>query len=75
MNIPLCFSVTFYNEITNFFDFFVASQHEETLPKWSQLIKKRICSLGSKFFPLRVDSIEKVGQNVKERDVSPGSVY
>ena len=32
---------------------------KNTLPKQDQLLTERICSKGSKFFPLRVDPIEK----------------
>ena len=38
-----------------FSNFIFASLDDETLRKWGLLLKGRICSCGSKFFPLRVD--------------------
>ena len=44
-----CFSAVFAKE-DNF-----ASLDDRTVTKWDLLLNKRIFSLGSKFFPLRVD--------------------
>ena len=38
-----------------FSNFIFASMDDEKLRKWGLLLKGRICSCGSKFFPLRVD--------------------
>ena len=39
----------------NFCGFLFSSLEGEALLKWGLLIKERICSSRSKFFPLRVD--------------------
>ena len=39
----------------NFHDFLFASLDYKTIANKDQLIKERICSSGSKFFPLQVD--------------------
>ena len=44
------------------------------LSKWGPQLKDRICSCGSKFFPLRVDSYDKGGKNEIGRFASPESV-
>ena len=36
----------------NFRNFLFANLADENFPKWGLLLKKRICSDGSKFFPL-----------------------
>ena len=43
-------------------------------PKQGLLLKKRICSLGSKFFPLKVESHWEEEQNENGRSAFPGSV-
>ena len=43
----------------NFQDFLFASMDDKALQKWGQLLKKRICSLRSKFFHLRLITIVK----------------
>ena len=40
-------------------DFLCSSMNDEALPKRDLLLKERICSSRSKFFPLRIDPIEK----------------
>ena len=39
----------------NFHDVVFAYLEDEVFPEWGLLLKKRICSDGSKFFPLRDD--------------------
>ena len=43
----------------NFCDFLFASLDEEDPWKWGLLLKKKICSCRSKFFPFRVYPFEK----------------
>ena len=59
------YSSTFYGismMVNNFCDFLFAVRGEDAFSKGGLLLKKRICSLRSKFFPLRVDPIEKGGK-------------
>ena len=58
---PPCFS-TIFTKGDNFYNFLVASLESLALQKWNLLLKERICSYGSKFFPLSVDSTEKGGK-------------
>ena len=48
-----------------------------TLPKWGVLLKERICSQRSKFFPFRADLNLEGSQKGKyeERVASPESVH
>ena len=55
-------------------NFLFASLSEVALPNWGLLLKERTCSWKSKFFPLRVDHIEKGGKIENGRVASPKSV-
>ena len=55
---PSCFSAIF-SKGDNFCDFLLSSPNNKFLSKMCQLLKERICSNGSKFFPLRVDTCSK----------------
>ena len=58
-----------------FCDFLLASMSDKTLPKCRSgdlLLKERICSKGSKLFPLRVDPT--VERDINGRVASPESV-
>ena len=69
-----CFTVTF-SEGDNFCDFLFAFLDKEALPEWGQILKKTICSQGSKLIPLRLDfHNEKGGRNVNGGVLSPESV-
>ena len=70
---PPCFTFIFINGNNNC-DFLLASLDDVSVPIWGQLLKERICSFRSKFFPSRVDSIEK-GANMKTTDLLPLQVY
>ena len=59
----------------NFYDFLFASLDKVTLSKWGLLLKKRICSYGSKFFSLIVDPIEKGGKNDMGKTAYPESLF
>ena len=41
---------------------------------WGLLLKKRICSSGSKFFPLRVDPLNITGKHEDKGVASPESI-
>ena len=43
-------------------DFLFASLKDKAPLRWDLLLKERICSCRSKFFPLRVDPTEKGGK-------------
>ena len=43
---------TIYSKGDNFHDFLLAYLEDEVFPKWGLCLKERICSIGSKFFPL-----------------------
>ena len=47
----------------NFCDLLIASLGDNALPTWGLLLKERICSLRSKFFPFRTDSCCQGRQN------------
>ena len=46
----------------------------KALHKWGLLLKERICSKGSKFFPVIADPPEKGGKNKNGRVASSGCV-
>ena len=48
----------FFFKGNNFCYFLFASLDEETLQNWGLLLKERISSNGSKFFPFRVEPYE-----------------
>ena len=56
-------------------DFLFSSLNGKALPKWGLLLKERICSSRSKFFPLRVDPSEKAGKDEKGNVASFESVH
>ena len=72
MGILTCFflfSLIFSAIVTknfNFCDFLFASLEDEAVQKFGQLLKERICSYESKFFPLRVDPNREGWQNMAE---------
>ena len=63
-----------YYKGNNLGDILFASVYEESFQKMGLLLKERICSYRSKFFPLRVNPIEKGGKNKDGRVASPKSV-
>ena len=58
----------------NFGDFLFSTLGNKIFPQWDLILKLRICSSRSKFFPLRVDPLQKEGKNENERVASPESV-
>ena len=68
---PLCFSAIFTKGTDNLHDTLFVSLLEGSFQKMGLLLKERICSCRSKFFPLRVDPIEKGGKNKDGRVASP----
>ena len=69
----LTFSANFIKG-DNFSDFLFALLAEEAHPQRGLLLKERICSSRSKFFPLRVDPIQKGGKHENGRVASPETV-
>ena len=69
-----CFSAIFTTG-GNFCDFLFASLEEGALSNSGLLLKKRICSMMSKFFSFRVDSNSKGRQNENGRVASPESEF
>ena len=55
MGTPPSFSAMF-SKGDNFHDFLFAYLEDKVFQKWGLLLKERICSDGSKFFSVRVDS-------------------
>ena len=70
------FSVFFFTftKGNNFCNFLFASLDDEALPKMDLLLKERICSYWSKFFPLKVDLLRR-SQKWKWGVVSPESLF
>ena len=57
------FSVfSIFSKGNKFCNFLFATVGDIALPKWGQLLKERICSFKSKFFPLRFGPGEKEGK-------------
>ena len=56
MGTPSSFS-TMFSKGDNFPDFLFVYLEDKIFPKWDLLLKERICSYGSKFFPLKDDPI------------------
>ena len=54
MGTPACFSAM-WSKRSNFCYFLFASLYDEIFQEMNQLLKERICSYRSKFFPLRVE--------------------
>ena len=69
MGTPKCFSNIFLNE-GNLYDFQFTSPDEKAFQKRVLLLKERICSYRSKFFPLKVDP-SWGGKNESDRVASP----
>ena len=65
--------MSIFTKGNNLSDFLFASQDEETIQKQGQLLKERICSCRSKFFPLRADPFEKGDKNQSVAVASPAS--
>ena len=58
-DIPPCFFLILQRGITLMASCLLPWMIHEALSKWGQLLKERICSYGSKFFPLRIYPIVK----------------
>ena len=69
MSAPQCFSAIFAKG-NSFYDFQFTFLKDRTFPKWGLLLKERICSSRSKFFPLRVVPIDKGSKNENGRVMS-----
>ena len=72
MNIVIFFCYFFMGN--NFCDLLFAPLDDTDFPKLGPLLKERICSKWSKFFPFRVDPYEKEGNN-KVINLLPLKVY
>ena len=64
----------FFFKGDNFSDFQFTSLDDEDL-KCDLLLKERICSKGSKFFPLRADPAQEEQQKLKWQELLPMNVY
>ena len=74
MSTPPSFSAI-YSKGDNFCDFLFAYLNDKVFSKWGLLLKERICSLGSKFFSLRVDPKWDGRQKIKIKELLPLKVY
>ena len=75
MGTPLGFLPLFYErQLVSFPLCFPGCKSFIAFPKWSLLLKERICSKWSKFFPLTVEAIENAGKCVNCRDASSESI-
>ena len=68
-----CFP-TIFTKGNNFDDFLLGSHNNLALPKWGKFLKKNNGSYGSRFCPLRVDTIWKGYKNENGRVASPESM-
>ena len=57
---------TIFTKGNNFCDLRFLSMDDGTLPEWDLVLKERICSKGSDFFPLTVDT-EKGDKNENDK--------
>ena len=63
-----------FTKWNKFRDFLLASLENEALTKAGRCLKKRICSYGSKFFPLRIDPYWEWRENENDRIASSETV-
>ena len=68
------FFIHFFAKGNNLHDFLFASMNNKALTTWGLLLKERICSYRSKFFPLRVDPPIEGGKIEKGRVAFPEKV-
>ena len=73
MGVPPSFSAMF-SKGDNFRDFLFAYLEDDVFPKWSLLLKERICSKGSKVFPL-LDDLFIWEATMKVTELFPLKVY
>ena len=73
MGTPLSFFAIF-SKGDNFRDFLFVHLEDKVFPKWDLLVKKRMCSDGSKFFPL-CDDPNLYEATMKMTELLPLKVY